>query len=202
MAEGHIPLERCRARVVYRLRSRNLSAGVFDGRCGFVGIREKFGSHFCFTEYHWDQGPPYGTVFPLEAMRLVLPEEISLATSLGSRCGVCERRLRYDRSRYDQAVADGRRPGDPDLPEVWHHLDDTGADLEAEAVGDARPDAHRAQPWSIQNDALFSFLKVPTALAQHRNLEEYADEAPGDEWIRSHLEHLHLHPPTYEPRDT
>ncbi len=38
---------------VYIIRSRNLVLAVFDGTDwrGFIGIREKFGAHFLFTEY-------------------------------------------------------------------------------------------------------------------------------------------------------
>lgn len=47
---------------LYQIRSRNLPYGVYDGRGGFIGIREKFASLFLFTEYDWDNGPPFGTV--------------------------------------------------------------------------------------------------------------------------------------------
>lgn len=50
---------------VYLMVSRNGFAGVWDKDTrGFVFIREKFGSEYLFTEYHWDTGPPYGTVHP------------------------------------------------------------------------------------------------------------------------------------------
>ena len=51
---------------LYRIRSRNLPYGVYDGRAGFIGIREKFGSLYLFTEYDYDQGVPYGTVIVKE----------------------------------------------------------------------------------------------------------------------------------------
>ena len=66
MQENYIPLIDCRKGHVYRLNSRNLSFGVFDGQKGFIGIREKFGNRFLFTEDHWDCGAPFGTVHPLE----------------------------------------------------------------------------------------------------------------------------------------
>jgi len=47
---------------LYRIVSRNLPYGVYDGNGGFIGIREKFGSLYLFTEDDWDNGPPYGTV--------------------------------------------------------------------------------------------------------------------------------------------
>lgn len=51
---------------LYRIRSRNLPYGVYDGRGGFIGIREKFGSLYLFTEIDYDLGAPYGTVTVLE----------------------------------------------------------------------------------------------------------------------------------------
>lgn len=63
----HIPLRSCIDGHVYRIDSRNLSYGVFHAAVeGFTGIRNKFGWNYLFTEFHWDQGPPYGTVTPLE----------------------------------------------------------------------------------------------------------------------------------------
>jgi hypothetical protein len=46
---------------VYRLQSRNLSCGVWDGETGFIGIRCKFGSRFLETEIHWDLDENHGT---------------------------------------------------------------------------------------------------------------------------------------------
>jgi hypothetical protein len=51
---------------LYRLRSRNLHLGVYDGDGGFIGIREKFGDRYLFTEYDCRCGPPYGTATPVE----------------------------------------------------------------------------------------------------------------------------------------
>lgn len=85
-----IPRENCKDRFVYRIRSRNLQFGVFQKESGgFIGIRTKFGSRYLFKEYHWDNGPPYGTVTPLEELR-ELPEGIEVRDSLGSMCEVCE----------------------------------------------------------------------------------------------------------------
>lgn len=47
------------------------------GKTGFIGIRLKFGSKYLFTEYHWDQGPPYGTVQPKEDLGLI-PDDIDI----------------------------------------------------------------------------------------------------------------------------
>lgn len=80
----YIPVTECIKRKVYRIDSRNLSYGVYDGKYGFIGIRSKFGIRYLFTEYHHDQGPPYGTVKPLEDLNIVLPDEIELSEFLGS----------------------------------------------------------------------------------------------------------------------
>lgn len=73
-----INLSECKKRRVYKLHSRNLSFGVFDGKTGFIGIRTKFGSRFLDTEYHWDTGPPFGTACPEEDTGIDIPEEIIL----------------------------------------------------------------------------------------------------------------------------
>lgn len=73
-----IPKEDCKERRLYRLSSRNLHLGVYDGKGGFVGIRCKFDSLYPFTEYHWDNGPPFGTAKPLEDLGIDLPGGIGL----------------------------------------------------------------------------------------------------------------------------
>jgi hypothetical protein len=65
---AYIPLTQCVKGKIYRLNSRNLEIGVYDGKEGFIGIREKFGRFYLFTEYHHDQGPSVGTVYPLEVI--------------------------------------------------------------------------------------------------------------------------------------
>lgn len=50
---------------VYIFSARNGFIGVWNSEVkGFVFIREKFGRKYLFTEYHWDTGPPFGTVHP------------------------------------------------------------------------------------------------------------------------------------------
>jgi hypothetical protein len=79
MIPDMIPLDSCLDRGLYRLNSRNLGMGVFDASTkGFVGIRNKFGRDYLFTEYHWDTGAPFGTALPLEYLG-DLPREISLS---------------------------------------------------------------------------------------------------------------------------
>lgn len=63
----YIPKDECQRGWLYDIRSRNLALGVYDGKGGFVGIREKFGSEYLFTEYHWDN-PSFATVRPIKAL--------------------------------------------------------------------------------------------------------------------------------------
>lgn len=73
-----IGLTQCKKRRVYKLISRNLSFGVFDGETRFIGIRTKCGMRFLDTEDHWDTGPPFGTARPEKDTGIVVPEEIIL----------------------------------------------------------------------------------------------------------------------------
>ena len=73
---------------IYRIRSRNLNLGVYDGQGGMIGIREKFGSHFLSTEYLAEDGGAYGTVRVLEKIG-DLPEGVPIKARLGSRCSNC-----------------------------------------------------------------------------------------------------------------
>jgi hypothetical protein len=84
-----LPREALVARGIYRLRSRNLTVGVYDDSdIGFVGIREKFESLYLFREYHYEHGGMLGTVRPLVLLGL-LDESIPIAEGLGSACEVC-----------------------------------------------------------------------------------------------------------------
>ena len=74
--QNYIKLEDCKERHVYRIHSRNLSVGVFD-TTAFIGIRSKFGEEFLFGEFHWDTGPPFGTVRPIEEIG-ALPNHIQV----------------------------------------------------------------------------------------------------------------------------
>lgn len=74
-------LEQCRRGIVYRLHSRNLSTGVFDGTDGFIGIREKFGDRFLFKEFYNNGTNPFGTVSVLQEIA-VLPDDIDIVENL------------------------------------------------------------------------------------------------------------------------
>lgn len=55
----------CQTGGFYRLDSRNLVSGIWNGH-SFEGIREKFGTRYISEEDHWDDGPPHGTAKPLK----------------------------------------------------------------------------------------------------------------------------------------
>jgi hypothetical protein len=61
-----IPIDQLVKGNIYRLNSRNLSHGYWDGKDGFIGIRTKFGNRFLDHETHWDLNSRYGTAKPLE----------------------------------------------------------------------------------------------------------------------------------------
>ncbi len=69
-----IPQPECVAGQLYRVRARNFRIGVWTGE-GFLGIRNKWGSEFLDTEYHWDSN---GTVRPLEALPETVPDGIAI----------------------------------------------------------------------------------------------------------------------------
>lgn len=49
----------------YVCKARNFYVGEWTEQ-GFKYTRYKFGHTFEDIEYHWDDGPPYGTVRPLQ----------------------------------------------------------------------------------------------------------------------------------------
>lgn len=78
MNDEYIKLENCKHGYLYKINSRNLDYGVFNEKDkGFIGIREKFGQTYLFTEYHWDTGAPYGTVTPIEEISKI-PDDIKI----------------------------------------------------------------------------------------------------------------------------
>lgn len=65
---------------VYKIHSRNLRYGVFDGDRGFIGIREKFDNRYLFREYLADGGA-FGTVTVKCDIGIDVPTDIPLAES-------------------------------------------------------------------------------------------------------------------------
>lgn len=47
----------------YIVEARNFSLAKWNG-AAFVGVRTKWGMRFEDREFHWDDGPPFGTVKP------------------------------------------------------------------------------------------------------------------------------------------
>jgi hypothetical protein len=123
-----IPLCDLKLRTVYRLNSRNLSLGVYDGINGFYGIRTKFGSRFIDHEQEWDTSEHYGTAVALSEIGTI-PEPIVLGHSLGTECNKC----RQSGVSFD------------DTQKKWLHADGT-------------PLCEKAWAVSIGNDPLFDAL--------------------------------------------
>ena len=147
---NYIALKDCIAGDVYELHSRNLSTGVYDGKHGFIGIRLKFSDRYLFTEYHHDDGPPYGTVKPIKRIGS-LPSDIAIDQHLsgivnGKRIDSWARRDKklipvVRRDLLENEPQHGSREG---FVDEWA---DTGERL---------PDC--LYPHLLGNEALFKFL--------------------------------------------
>lgn len=148
----YLPIDECEDRGIYRISSRNLSVGVFvKETSGFIGIREKFGDLFLFSEYHNDTGAPFGTVFPKEKIGQ-LPEDIELKEYLGS---------------VDQKTG---------KPVVYDYTpDENGNGTQFRADKDGKAETYRVKGWcwvdtgepdtnirsmAVMNQKLFDFLKA------------------------------------------
>lgn len=73
-----IRIKDCIVRRLYIVRARNFRLGIYDGKSGFIGRRNKFGFWYLFTEFHYDIGPPFGTVIVIKDTGIDLPENIEL----------------------------------------------------------------------------------------------------------------------------
>lgn len=146
LAETSVALASCRARSVYRLWSRNLTLGVFDGREGFIGIRTKIGARFLFREFHWDTGPPFGTARAFDVVGVV-PDDIELVEYEPTRCRTCGALVAY--IEWGEGVEGNGYQG------RWCHIDETGSALCDE---DSTGSCAVIKPFSTTNSALFSFL--------------------------------------------
>jgi hypothetical protein len=57
---------------LYRIDARNARFGIWIPKLkGFIISRFKFGANYLFVEYHYDTGPPFGTVLPLKEVEKV-----------------------------------------------------------------------------------------------------------------------------------
>lgn len=124
------PLEAMRHRGLYRIRGRNIWVGVYDmKRQGFIGLREKFGHVYPFLEYHYDTGPPLGTVTVDEDLNITLPDDIPLVERMPEvTCSICGREVVYQ--------SGARR---------WIHIDD-GSPLAEGSTPISRPNT-RLHEW-------------------------------------------------------
>jgi len=97
----YIALADCENGFLYKINSRNLAYGVFQAKeQGFIGVREKFGDRYLFTEYHWDTGAPCGTVRPLIKLEK-LPDDIEVAETIEWTDEVTGRPIYFEKSVLD-----------------------------------------------------------------------------------------------------
>lgn len=152
--------EDCVVGNLYALASRNLTFGVYRGmpEAGFVGIREKFGSEYLFTEYHYDVGKSFGTAQPF--VDLGPCPVTSLGEDLGTECTQHRRPALYDKTKPNTIKT--YKGEDFILPGTWVHEDD----------GSPLPEDDRAR--STGNRPLFGWLKAVE--------EEYDYDALRDAW--------------------
>lgn len=125
-----IPLEQLLRGHLYRLQSRNLRQGVYDGRGGFIGVREKFGYRYLFTEYYYTGSD--GTANALEDLGPI-PDDIQALEDLGTVDRGTNRLVAFDRP-----VAEGGRG--------WYYIDTDDTDQNIDAV-------------TVSNVALFDYLE-------------------------------------------
>lgn len=129
-----ISAEKCEHRRLYKINSRNLSYGVYDAKKrGFIGIRTKFSDRYLFMEYHWDNGPPFGTVKPLEATEHILPDSIRLSEVLDDICSNCQKHVKFIVDDSETHMGH------------WEHLEDT--------------ECEKIRPCAGFNKALFDWLE-------------------------------------------
>jgi len=126
-----IPIDDLKTGHIYKLNSRNLSYGVYDGDDGFIGIRTKFKNRYLFTEYHWDteDHKPYGTVRTMEDTGIIVPNCIPL--------------IEYHFQQYDSIT--GREIKYDNKAKRWRYSDDD----------DSFPGPHR----SFLNPNLFKWME-------------------------------------------
>lgn len=81
--KGFIPFDNLVHRNVYSVVSRNLVCGVWDETCGgFIGIREKFGDAYLFTEYEYSVSETFGTARAVKDLGLKIDEDVPLVSTV------------------------------------------------------------------------------------------------------------------------
>jgi hypothetical protein len=120
-----IDLVDCTDRRLYRIRSRNLSLGVFSAQSGgFFGLRTKLDDIYIFQEYHVDR-TVIGTVRVIQALPETLPSDITMNSMLGTSCRNCKTPVEY------RVFVDGPRTKTYEdgssirIPGEWIHLEFT-----------------------------------------------------------------------------
>lgn len=147
-----IPKEDCIVGMTYEIKSRNLVVGVWTGE-GFVGIREKFDSEFLFVEYHWDDGPPFGTAHAITPLAMCPMKDLSEAWT----SDVCSQHLRLIEWRPDDPEKD-------QVPGANYHTDDNSR-VERDDY-----------PRRLENTPLFKWLEPWDKLINQRRADEFAAE--------------------------
>jgi hypothetical protein len=154
-----IPLKDCKHGYTYRINSRNLSVGIFNSEnSGFVGIREKFGSHYLFTEFHRETGAPYGTVSPKEELEKCPLEDIR--ESLGTFCETCDKSVDF-------------RKENPDGTGSWYHLE--------------KSDCPKALPLGKNNRELFKYLEPIDKRVDLLNYVEDLERYQNSSFFQTHV---------------
>jgi hypothetical protein len=144
----YLPIEKCEKGKIYKLNSRNLTRGVYNGNQGFIGIRNKFGYDYLDTETHWDteyNGKPFGTAKPIQEIGVV-PDWIELKESLGTICGNCGRNC--------IAIPISDSP----TPVRWEHIPWEKYNPEIEEGEDFDFGDCETMPSALHNSYLFDFL--------------------------------------------
>lgn len=110
----------------YRIKSRNLRVGFWNAdKDGFVGVREKFGDRYLFTEHQWRERG--GTANALEALD-VYAGDIPVQEHIGLMCRFCDTPIeqiwedaeREDGTVWKKCVGDRHLEDTDCVPEESH----------------------------------------------------------------------------------
>lgn len=127
-------VEDCIKGRIYKLRCRNLSYGVWNGKDGFIGIRQKWHDRFLATEYHYDVSRRHGTVADAADTGIDVPKSIQLTQYFYTRDETTGRPMHFVK---EEENGNG-----------WWYFSDT----------DERGPKPGARPYSPMNQELFDFL--------------------------------------------
>jgi hypothetical protein len=149
-------------RWVYEIRARNLLVGVWNAQAsGFIGIREKLGSLFLFTEYWSDPDSPVSTARAVELLGQV-PEGVQLREYLPSTCIDCGKAVEH--VEYPRGKPRGDQKG-------FQHTDGT-------PMEDTRQGSYGVKMHA--NPALFDVLVPFTQQVYDADRQEMLDEGFGE----------------------